>query len=313
MQERLLRRSATAAWKELMTRPGWADLPAPVRAAIEHRCGRVIRAQVASGGRNADFSATLHMADGRVFCKGTADANGPRGRAQRHEAYINPWLPPVAPRLAWVSEVAEWLLLGFEHVGGRHADLSPGSPGLALVADAMATTSDALAHCTARAPGLADKWRWLSGWKRLAAMPDYLDVWPRDRLDQLLKWEAKGIEWADGDGLVHTDLHPLNILVGEGRAWIVDWAWSRKGDAATDAALLVIRLIHAGHTPESAEAWAGLLPAWRATSEPKLTAFAVSIWGAWEYLQRTDPLPHRAALTSAAQRWAKYRLGSSAG
>lgn len=296
-----------------MTRPGWDDLPAPVRAVIEHRCGGIIHSQVASGGRNADFSATLHLADGRVFCKGTTDANGPAGRALRHEAYINSWLPPVAPRLIWESEVDEWLLLGFEHVGGRHADLSLDSPDLTLVADAMVATSNALTHCAARAPSLADKWAWLSGWKRLAPAPDDLDVWARDRLDQLLEWEARGIEWADGDSLVHADLHPLNLLVGEGRARIVDWAWSRKGDAATDAALLVIRLVHAGHTPESAEAWAGLLPAWRAAGEPKLTAFAVSIWGAWEYLQRSDPLPHRAALTSAAQTWAQHRLGSVAG
>jgi hypothetical protein len=296
-----------------MTRPGWDDLPAPARAAIEYRCGKVIHAQVASGGRNADFSATLHLADGRVFCKGTADANGPRGRAQRHEAYLNSWLPSVAPRLLWVSEVNEWSLLGFEHVDGRHADLSPGSPDLAPVAEAVAAIGDELAHCAARAPRLADKWMWLSGWKRLASAPDDLDVWARDRLDQLLEWEARGIEWAAGDSLVHADLHPLNILVGDGRARIVDWAWSRKGDAATDAALLVIRLIHAGHTPESAEAWAGLLPAWRAAPETKITAFAVSIWGAWEYLQRDDPLPHRAALTSAARRWAAHRLGSPAG
>lgn len=287
----------------------WNELPAEVRAAIERETGPVKRVQIPTAGRNSDFSATLHLADGVVFCKGIADAAGPRGRMHRHEADINPWLPPLAPRLRWRTETAGWLLLGFEHVTGQHANLAPHSPDLPVIAEAVTILARALANTGADAPHLVDQWARLAAWRRLAkTTPDDLDERARRDLDQMMEWEAQAIDLAAGNSLLHTDLHALNILVDGGQARVIDWAWSRRGSAAVDVAFLVIRLIVAGHTATEAEQWANTIPLWRSTPDTTRTAFAVAIWGIWEFLERDQPLPVRPPLTAAARTWAHHRL-----
>ncbi|MEU8637688.1 phosphotransferase [Amycolatopsis sp. NPDC048633] len=295
-----------------MPRSTWDALPATVRAAIEHETGDVHEAVLPSAGRNSDFSATLHTASGTLFCKGIADADGNRGRMHRHEAAINPVLPVlVAPRLLWRTEANGWLLLGFEHSPGRHVDLSPRSPDLDAVRDAVTTMADGLRTVSVEAPALAEQWARLAAWRRLAKdTPSSLDPWAQDHLDQLTAWEAAAIEFVAGNTLAHTDLHALNLLVHEGRVRIVDWAWSRRANAAVDPAFLITRLIEAGHDPADAEAWAEQLPIWQHAPAGARTALAVAIWGIWEYLERHQPLAHRPALTSAARAWARLRLAS---
>ncbi|MEV6906661.1 hypothetical protein [Amycolatopsis sp. NPDC051071] len=229
----------------------------------------------------------------------------------RHEADIAPYLPPVVtPRLLWRVEVRGWLMLGFHHITGRHADLSPGSEDLPLVVEAVSTLARELADFAAPAvPALSEKMAWLAGWRRLRHQPPAgLDQWSRDRLDLLVELEAEGIESAAGNSLIHSDLHQLNILVGGGRAWVIDWAWSRTGAGWIDAAQLVVRLIDQGHDPETAEHWAATTFAWPTASAEALTAFSVALLGMWTYLHHTDPLPMRAALVTAARRWAEHRL-----
>jgi Phosphotransferase enzyme family len=294
----------------MMVRRAWDDLPASVREAVEARTGPVHRTEIPAAGRNSDFSATLHVTDGLVFCKGIADGRGRRATMHRHEAEVNSWLFVAAPNLRWRIEVDDWLLLGFDHVPGRYADLSPGSSDLSLIADTVTTMAREMKDCPLRAPRLADQWGRLVAWRRLAKItPRDLDPWALRHLDHLIEWEARAIELVDGGSLVHTDLHPLNILVGEGRAHIIDWAWSRLGAAAADPALLIPRLVAAGHSPTGAERWATTMPVWRETSSATRTAFAMAIWGMWEFLERDHPLPHRAELTAAVRQWAHHRLG----
>ncbi|MFJ7213576.1 phosphotransferase family protein [Amycolatopsis sp. NPDC098790] len=295
-----------------MPRSTWEALPAAVRAAIEHEAGDVREAVLPSAGRNSDFSATLYTAAGPVFCKGIAEAGGKRGRMHRHEAAVNPILPvAVAPRLLWRLEADGWLVLGFEHCPGRHVDLSPGSSDLDPTQDAIATMSDGLNAVAVDAPVLAEQWARLAAWRRLAKdTPSDLDLWARDHLDQLTTWEAAAAELVAGDTLAHTDLHALNLLAHEGKVRIVDWAWSRRGNPAVDAAFLITRLIEAGHDPVAAEARAETMPIWQQAPPRTRTAFAVEIWGIWEYLERHQPLAHRAALTAAARKWARYRLSA---
>jgi hypothetical protein len=294
-----------------MARITWQDLPAAVRTEIEHETGSVTRTESPSAGRNSDFSATLHTASGTVFCKAVVNAGGSRGHMHRREVAVNPWLPHnVAPRLRWHFEVEGWLVLGFDHVPGRHAVLSPSSPDLTAVAATVTELSGSLTHCRAEAPRLAEQWGRLSAWRRLAKTSSaHLDEWAVDHLDELCGWEARGIELADGDSLVHTDLHSYNILVGSDGARVVDWAWSRTGAAAIDVAFLVARMVAAGHTPAAAERWADDLPVWRMLTPAARTALAVAIWGMWTYKNLEQPRPLWDRLIPAAATWARYHLG----
>jgi len=295
-----------------MARSTWQDLPAAVRAAIERETGPVAATESPSAGRNSDFSATLHTAAGPVFCKAIADSEGGRGRMHQHEADVNPWLPStVAPRLRWRVEADSWLVLGFDHISGRHADLSPASSELAEVAATVNALTEGLAHCPADAPRLAEHWGRLAAWRRLSKSVQP-GAWTADHLDELVAWECRAIELADGDSLVHTDLHSYNVLVGSDGARIVDWAWSRLGAAAVDIAFLVARLVAAGHTPKAAESWANDLPVWCATTPAARTAFAVAIWGIWTYKSIEERRPLWDRLVPAAGAWAGYRLGVSA-
>ena len=294
-----------------MPRSTWEHLPAAVRTAIERQAGPVLDAVLPDAGRNSDFSATLHTATGPVFCKGISEAaRGKRGRMHRHEADINPWLPSaVAPRLRWRTEVEGWLLLGFEHVPGRHADLSPGSQDLPLIADTISMMVRDLAGSGADAARLAPQWARFAPWRRLAKDdPADLDEWARDHFDQLTAWEHRAVEVAEGDNLVHTDLHSLNILVSEDRARVIDWAWSRLGSAAVDVAFLVARLVAAGHSPAEAEAWAETIPLWQDTPTEARTALAVQVWGLWEHTGRAQPRPLWAEIIPAARAVALYQL-----
>jgi hypothetical protein len=295
-----------------MPRSTWEHLPVAVRTAIERQTGPVLDVVIPVAGRNSDFSATLHTAaGGLLFCKGIATAEGKRGAMHRHEAEINSWLPSaVAPRLRWRTEADGWLLLGFDHVPGWHADLSPGSPDLPLVADTVSLMAGELAECGAQASRLAQQWSRFVPWRRLAKdVPVDLDQWTRDHLDVLTEWEARAVELADGDSLVHTDLHGLNILVTEGRARVIDWAWSRLGSAAVDVAFLIARLVAAGHSPVEAEQWAETIPLWQHTPAETRTAFAVEVWGLWEHTGRMRQSPPKwMATTLAAQAIARWRL-----
>jgi hypothetical protein len=296
-----------------MSRTTWDDLPAPVRAAIERECGPVARADHPSAGRNSDFSATLHTSRGLVFCKGIANAGGRRGQMHRHEAAVNQWLPrDFTPRLQWQVAAGGWLLLGFDHVAGHYADLSPGSPDLPLVTEAVNAVAREPANRPTEVPRLTDKMAWMAGWRRLRHDPPAaLDAWSRERLDLLVQLEGRGISAAAGDSLLHTDLHPLNILVAD-RARVIDWAWSRLGAPWIDAAHLVVRLMDQGHTPARAEQWAATTVAWPAATREELTGFAVALLGMWTYLEHHDPQPQRPRLTAVARAWAQHRLATVA-
>jgi len=74
------------------------------------------------------------------------------------------------------------------------------------------------------------------------------------------------------------------------------------------AAFLIVRLIHAGHTPANAEHWAATIPAWHTAPDATRTAFAAGVLGLWEWLEHTDPIPHRTPLANAVRAWTEYRI-----
>lgn len=293
----------------------WASLPEAVRIAVTERCGQVTGVDYPSVGRHSDFAATLTTANtDRVFVK-AIQVDNKNVWMQRTEARVNGVLPSLAPRMLWDIEAAGWLVHGFEYAPGRHANLSPNSSDLPLIATAVGEIHRALTPCPSQiqARKFSDQWGKLSAWRRLREdVPTNLHSWTRARIREFVELEPRAIEIVDGDSLIHTDLHNLNILVGEGQVRIIDWAWSRRGAGWVDTAFLVIRLIDAGHSPQDAEKWAASVPLWADIPEVASTLFAVEVLGIWEYLNHSDPLPHRAQLTDAVRKWVQHRYSAAA-
>jgi hypothetical protein len=264
----------------------WQDLPAGVRDAVQAHTGPALKADSPAVGRNSTFAATLTTAGGRVFCKG-GPADSPQAVMHRNEAAVNPFLPEnLAPRLFWRVEQDGWLLLGFEHVPGRHADLSPASPDLPLVADALRKIG---AIALPESPRMiADHWQ--------AALAD----------QPFSEWAAEAPRHMRGSTLIHSDLNPLNILIA-GTAQVVDWAWWRTGAAWIDPAFVIVRLVAEGHEPARAEEWAMQFDGYREAPPEAITAFAASLVCLWGRKFAGT------AATEAARRWAEHRTAPGSG
>jgi len=260
----------------------WHELPPGVRVAVESHTGPILGVKSVDVGVISDVTAVLETRSGLVFCKG-ADTDNPMGWMHRNEARINPFLPASMPRLRWQVESDGWLLLGFEYVDGRHSDLSPGSSDLSPVAAALSEMAMTLTPCPA------------------------------------VKVQAATVRWADwippeavdGDTLVHSDVTPFNFLIHQDGVTVVDWSMPCRGADWIDTALMTVRLIRAGHSPEQAEAWADQVAAWSGAEPESVDAFAVGIAMLSRERQIQRPSSsHLGPLADAADRWARYRTGA---
>jgi hypothetical protein len=268
------------------------------RTAIEAH-GTVLGVELIGHGINSAFAAILHTETGTVFCKGSLDDG-----MLRREARLNPGLPPCAPLVRWTVDVDGWTFAAFDHVTGHPADFAPGSPDLPRLRNLLAEPWPAPPMLARR---LATRWAGLPGWARVAEQcPGSLDPWAQQRLPRLIELETVAPYLVGGDDLLHTDMSPLNFLIGD-RVWLVDWAWACRGPAWVDVAFLLLRLVRAGHSCADSESWAATVPRWAHASDEALLAFAVAISGIWEFKRRTDPAPHRDELTDAAYRWLRHR------
>jgi hypothetical protein len=259
-------------------RTAWAQLPEPVRLAIEAETGPVHQIATINAGLNSAITATLHTTAGPVFVKG---ARSERAAGQRREATINPHVVPIAPRLLWQIETRGWHILGVEHLNGHPADLAPGSADLGAITTTLARLGRMAAPAECRP--IEDRWA-------DAARTTGVDV-------QLLA----------GDRLLHTDLNPHNILVANDVARLVDWAWPTRGAAWVDTACAALWLIAEGHPPEAAETWAADNPAWADAMVDAIDAFANISVVLWQQIANADPRPWKRDMHAAARRWADYR------
>lgn len=266
----------------------WDDLGAEVRAAVEARTGPVRSARTISAGLGSELAAVLDTAGaGTVFVKGLPVGH-PGAVRQQREAVINPYVSAVAPVLLWHDRAAGWDLLAFEYLAGtRHADYSPGSADLPRVLAVM--------HQLAALP-CPDLPEMKHARQRWAAYIDH----------------EHDLSLLDGDALLHTDFNPLNILLGPGRAWIIDWAWPTRGAAFIDPACFLLRAMAAGHSPAQAEALAAGCPGWTAAPPAAIDVFAAASARLYAEIAAADPQPFKRDLAAAARQWASHRLSSRA-
>jgi hypothetical protein len=225
----------------------------------------------------------LHTSDGRVFVKGLHTDRHPGAVTQRREAAIAPYVGEVSPRLLWQTEIDGWVLLGFEYIEGRHADYAPGSDDLPEVIEVITRLG------SVRCPDLPELKKPEQRWAAYVSEPEQLE---------LLR----------GNVLLHTDYNPLNILIdSDGRAHIIDWAWPTRGAAWIDPACFVYRLMAAGHTPRSAEAWARYTPAWAGASEAAISVFSRANARLWAEIAQDDPDPWKQQMATITHEWAASR------
>ncbi len=244
--------------------------PEAVAKEIADRIGGS-HAVPAVSGDHAEFAATVTGTAGRVFVKAALSDLGVR--SLRHELLVGEELkPPHSPAVKWHFETQGWLVVGFEQLDGRHADLSPGSPDLDLLAAAV--------------KGLGE------------SDPSLFS--PSGRL-------GFSHPAMDGDALVHTDLNPANLIVTSNGPRIVDWAFATKAAPWVELALLVQWLIGSGHRAAQAEDWMAQCPAWGAAGTEVLDHFAIKNAAKWSAKAEAKSESWVRDLAAWTGQWAQFR------
>lgn len=261
----------------------WANLPTPVREDVLAKTGNVTHFDEAPTGNHAEIAGTLHTTRGRVFVKGarkqSTDKDGAEVWSLRNEAAINPHVQPYAPRLLWQVEAGGWLLLGFEQINGRHADYTPGSPDL----EVLAKTIDALQGMRC---------------------PDVVVL----RVERRYTTLYEDVSAMAGDALLHCDLNSTNTLItDDGRAFVVDWAFASRGAPWMELGFIVPWLLKAGHAPVDAEAWLSRFPAWADADPEHIDLFASLLAQQWSRRAVDGAASWISEYAGLVQKWANHR------
>jgi aminoglycoside phosphotransferase (APT) family kinase protein len=226
-----------------MTRLPWEQVPAPLRAAAEHRLGGAVTAAVTQpGGYSPGAAARLELDTGRrAFAKAVGPELNPDSPGiYRAEARIAAALPAAAwaPEFLGVIDSGGWVLLLFEDIDGAPPAVPWRPRELARVLAAMADLAAALTPAPLAAPAIAElHGASFTGWRQLAAEHQAaghqaaqgqadLDPWARAHLAALAQLEAGWADAAAGGSLVHADLRSDNILLTADRVVFVDWPWA---------------------------------------------------------------------------------------
>lgn len=251
-----------------------------IRDLIRPHTGEVHAWTRPEHGVGTDLTGTIACEKGTFFVK--AMRTGHRGRLNSitRERDINPYVLHLSPVLRWWAEDGEWMVLGFEPAKGRYARFRPGSsdlPGVAGLINQVQATA---------VPEVADSWSEYRWWRYTA--PDERDL-------------------LAGDTLIHGDINPFNILIGDGRTWLVDWAWPTHGAAFINPSLWVVQLIAAGHVPAQAEAWAMRSPGFSEASRQAVDVFAAAQIRMYEDRVGRGLGQVLPELDAAARSWANHR------
>lgn len=283
----------------------WGDLSREARAAVEGRHGAVLKVEAAEGGNMPGVAARLRVEGGGSLFLKAIPVDDPAAGLYARERTANLALGPdaPAPRMLWSDDAGGWAMLAFEFVhGARNVDLSPASPDLPGVLDALSR----LGGPGGALPGVAVNLEILrrTAARLLSEKPDGAAMYAE-------ALEALSLEALEGEALLHYDLHPGNLLTTGQAICIIDWAFACRGQGWIDAALLVPRLIAAGHSPAQAEALVGAHPGWGQAPADAVTGLA-TLWTMFrEYKAARGPMASRGFRVDAARAgrsWISHRM-----
>lgn len=301
----------------------WEDLPTAARAAVQAQIAQAIKAETMSHSPDGVVVALLHGGQGldvedRVVLKAVPTSHPDFARYETErvvglsltDAAYGGKVP--APAMWWADVVDGWLLMLSEiEDDSRELDLSPSSPDLPALVRLLANLAQQLTPCPIPHPlPIRDNLARLQETARIVLGQDPAVL----RLDDVGLYRGVLEEFdpdeLDGDTLIHFGLSSAAPRVsGNGKAVAVDWGRACKGAAWVDAAMLLPRLIQAGHSPADAEtlvAAAGLALG----DIPAVTPLAVLYTLDREHAALHGPDPQHAANEAAAGRaWALHRLG----
>lgn len=242
-------------------RVSWADLPAVVRAEVEERLGGSVRSATSMpGGFTPGLASVLESDSGlQVFVKAISAAVTPEGPAiYRREATVSAALPSAAPapRLRWWFELADWVVLAFEHVDGRPPDLSRPDDAVAVL-DVYSRLAASLDPAPLRAPPFAeacadDFGNW-AAFCRQGVPPGLVDLgsWIPRTVPRLAELEAAWARASAGTCLLHGDLRADNMLItATGDVVVVDWPEACVGGPWVDLVLALPSFALLGLDPE---------------------------------------------------------------
>jgi hypothetical protein len=222
----------------------WHFLPPALRREVEARLGSpVVEATSQRGGFTPGMASVLRCADGsRHFVKAASTtAQRAFAASYREEARKIAALPAgvPAPRLRWVQESGDWVVLCFEHVAARAPRRPWGHDDLAAALDLLETTAAALTP----PPGA------LALDDAAGEFADFPGAWEYVRRilpdlphrEEAAALAARYREVVGGGTLVHTDVRDDNLLVRpDGSALLCDWNWPCVGAAWIDTVMLMI-------------------------------------------------------------------------
>lgn len=226
----------------------WAHLPPHVRALVERRCGSpVVEARSQGAGFTPGFASVLTCADGtRHFVKAASlKAQRMFAEAYRVEAAKLAGLPDAAPapRLLWLHDADDWVVLATEHVESRQ----PRRPWREADLQACVAMAEQMAAVLTPPPAalVTDDFAtefagWPAYWDQVRrTMPDLPAL--AERLDEAAALAARFREVTGGSTLVHTDIRDDNLmLAADGRVLLCDWNWPVVGAAWLDTVFLMI-------------------------------------------------------------------------
>jgi len=216
----------------------WVHLPPMVRRDVERRLGsRVVEAVSQDAGFTPGLASVLTCEDGsRHFLKAASvKAQRQAAAAYREEARrlraLAGWIP--APRLRWVHEGDDWLVLGIEYVESR----APGRPWTSADLDAASDLLVDLAGRLTPPPGA-----WPAFGDEFGEDPGCWDALPGvPHAPEAKALAARYAEATTGQTLVHADVRDDNLLVRpDGSVLLCDWSWPVVGCDWFDSLTLLI-------------------------------------------------------------------------